>query len=96
LQRGLDRKFSDLPVAPLRQPVRQQIVGWVEPFPKPIAVVRNMMGIASLHPSYALIIAMTIIFMIAPIHSDVTPLAEINNAFELMKRGESIRGVVTF
>ncbi|UPJ52541.1 hypothetical protein IVB30_15050 [Bradyrhizobium sp. 200] len=23
------------------------------------------------------------------------PLAEINNAFELMKRGESIRGVVT-
>jgi len=24
------------------------------------------------------------------------PLAEINNAFELMKRGESIRGVVTF
>jgi S-(hydroxymethyl)glutathione dehydrogenase/alcohol dehydrogenase len=26
----------------------------------------------------------------------VMPLAEINNAFELMKRGESIRGVVTF
>jgi Zn-dependent alcohol dehydrogenase len=24
------------------------------------------------------------------------PLAEINNAFELMKCGESIRGVVTF
>jgi S-(hydroxymethyl)glutathione dehydrogenase/alcohol dehydrogenase len=24
----------------------------------------------------------------------VTPLAEIDNAFELMKRGESIRGVV--
>ncbi len=51
-----------------------------------------MMGIASLHPSYALIIAMTIIFMIAPIHSDVTPLAEINNAFELMKRGEPSSG----
>jgi S-(hydroxymethyl)glutathione dehydrogenase/alcohol dehydrogenase len=26
----------------------------------------------------------------------VMPLNEINNAFELMKRGESIRGVVTF
>jgi S-(hydroxymethyl)glutathione dehydrogenase / alcohol dehydrogenase len=26
----------------------------------------------------------------------VMPPAEINNAFELMKRGESIRGVVTF
>jgi S-(hydroxymethyl)glutathione dehydrogenase / alcohol dehydrogenase len=26
----------------------------------------------------------------------VTPLNEINNAFEPMKRGESIRGVVTF
>jgi Zn-dependent alcohol dehydrogenase len=24
------------------------------------------------------------------------PLDEINNAFELMRRGESIRGVVTF
>ena len=29
-----------------------QPVGWVEPFAKPIAVVHNMMGIASLHPSY--------------------------------------------
>jgi hypothetical protein len=44
-----------LPVGHLKQPVRQQIVGWVEPFAKPIAVVRNMMGIASLHPSYALV-----------------------------------------
>jgi S-(hydroxymethyl)glutathione dehydrogenase/alcohol dehydrogenase len=26
----------------------------------------------------------------------VMPLNEINNGFELMKRGESIRGVVTF
>jgi S-(hydroxymethyl)glutathione dehydrogenase / alcohol dehydrogenase len=26
----------------------------------------------------------------------VMPLNEINNAFDLMKRGESIRGVVTF
>ncbi len=39
----------------IKQPVRQQIVGWVEPFAKPIAVVRHMMGIASLHPSYALL-----------------------------------------
>jgi hypothetical protein len=53
-QRGLDRKFSDLPVRQLGQPVRQQIVGWVEPFAKPIAVVGNMVGTASLHPSYAL------------------------------------------
>src|SRR6266576_2285986 len=29
-------------------------VGWVEPCAKPITVVQNMMGIASLHPSYAL------------------------------------------
>jgi hypothetical protein len=43
----MDKKFSDLPVG-------QQIVGWVEPFAKPIAVVQYMMGIASLHPSYAL------------------------------------------
>ena len=28
-------------------------VGWVEPFAKPITVVENMMGIASLNPSYA-------------------------------------------
>jgi hypothetical protein len=54
LHEGLDRKFSDLPVGQLKQPVRQQIVGWVEPFAKPIAVVQNMMGIASFHPSYAL------------------------------------------
>jgi S-(hydroxymethyl)glutathione dehydrogenase/alcohol dehydrogenase len=26
----------------------------------------------------------------------VMPLAKINDAFDLMKRGESIRGVVTF
>ena len=31
-----------------------QFVWWVELFAKPIAVVHNMMGIASLHPSYAL------------------------------------------
>src|SRR5439155_14703617 len=29
-------------------------VGWVEPCAKPITAVQNMMGIASLHPSYAL------------------------------------------
>ena len=28
-------------------------VGWVEPFAKPISAVCSMMGIASLHPSYA-------------------------------------------
>src|ERR1700737_651285 len=33
---------------------------------------------------------------IDPMITPVMPLAEINNAFELMKRGESIRGVVTF
>ena len=33
---------------------------------------------------------------IDPMITHVMPLAEINNAFELMKRGESIRGVVTF
>jgi hypothetical protein len=38
-------------------PVGQQIAGWVERFAKPIAVVRTMMGIASLHPSYALLAA---------------------------------------
>ncbi len=56
---GLDRKIitmpTDLPVGQIKLPVRQQIAGWVEPFAKPIAVVQNMMGIASLHPSYALL-----------------------------------------
>ena len=33
---------------------------------------------------------------IDPMITHVMPLAEINNAFELMKRGESIRGVVMF
>jgi S-(hydroxymethyl)glutathione dehydrogenase / alcohol dehydrogenase len=33
---------------------------------------------------------------IDPMITHVMPLAEINTAFELMKRGESIRGVVTF
>ena len=33
---------------------------------------------------------------IDPMITHVMPLAEINRAFELMKRGESIRGVVTF
>ena len=33
---------------------------------------------------------------IDPMITHVMPLAEINHAFELMKRGESIRGVVTF
>ena len=33
---------------------------------------------------------------IDPMITHVMPLAEINNAFELMKRGELIRGVVTF
>ena len=33
---------------------------------------------------------------IDPMITHVMPLAEINNAFELMKRGKSIRGVVTF
>ncbi len=33
---------------------------------------------------------------IDPMITHVMPLAEINNAFELMKRGESVRGVVTF
>ena len=33
---------------------------------------------------------------IDPMITHVMPLSEINNAFELMKRGESIRGVVTF
>jgi hypothetical protein len=31
-------------------------VGWVELFAKPITVVANMMGIASLNPSYALVV----------------------------------------
>jgi hypothetical protein len=35
------------PVGQVKQPVRQQIVGWVKRFAKPIAVVPNMMGIAS-------------------------------------------------
>jgi hypothetical protein len=47
LQRGLDRQ--------IKQPVRQQIAGWVERFAKPIAVVQNMMGIVLLYPCYALI-----------------------------------------
>ena len=29
-------------------------VEWVEPFAKPITLVQNMVGIASLNPSYAL------------------------------------------
>lgn len=33
---------------------------------------------------------------IDPMITHVMPLNEINNALELMKRGESIRGVVTF
>jgi S-(hydroxymethyl)glutathione dehydrogenase/alcohol dehydrogenase len=33
---------------------------------------------------------------IDPMITHVMPLNEINNAFDLMKRGESIRGVVTF
>jgi len=33
---------------------------------------------------------------IDPMITHVMPLGEINNAFELMMRGESIRGVVTF
>jgi S-(hydroxymethyl)glutathione dehydrogenase/alcohol dehydrogenase len=33
---------------------------------------------------------------IDPMITHVMPVAEINTAFELMKRGESIRGVVTF
>jgi threonine dehydrogenase-like Zn-dependent dehydrogenase len=33
---------------------------------------------------------------IDPMITHVMPLAEINNAFELMKRGESIRGAVAF
>ena len=33
---------------------------------------------------------------IDPMITRVMPLSEINNAFELMTRGESIRGVVTF
>jgi len=33
---------------------------------------------------------------IDPMITHVMPVAEINKAFELMKRGESIRGVVTF
>ena len=33
---------------------------------------------------------------IDPMITHVMPLNEINNAFELMTRGESIRGVVTF
>jgi hypothetical protein len=45
LQRGLDRKFGDLPIGQL-----EQFVGWVEPFAPPIAVVQNMMGIAFAPP----------------------------------------------
>jgi hypothetical protein len=29
-----------------------KLVGWVEPFAKPIADEKQLMGIASLHPSY--------------------------------------------
>jgi hypothetical protein len=42
LRIGLDMKFGDLPVG-------QQIA-------KPIAIVQNMMGIASFYPFYALIL----------------------------------------
>ena len=35
-------------------PHGEESLGWVEPFAKPITVVANMMGIASLNPSYAL------------------------------------------
>jgi hypothetical protein len=44
---GHARPAGDLPAG-------QQIVGWVERFAKPVAIVRITMGIASLHPSYAL------------------------------------------
>jgi hypothetical protein len=47
LQRGLDRqnysRVADLPVGQIKQPVRQQIAGWIERFAKPIAVVHNRM-----------------------------------------------------
>ena len=37
------------------RPYREsELVGWVESFAKPIAFVDENMGIASLHPSYAL------------------------------------------
>jgi hypothetical protein len=49
LQRGLDTIFADLPVGQINQPVGQ-IVGWVEPYAKPIAVVQSMMGIAFAPP----------------------------------------------
>ena len=41
---------SDLPVGQI-----SGRVGWVEPLAKPITVAQNMMGIASLHPSYVLV-----------------------------------------
>jgi hypothetical protein len=51
LQTGLDkqvtRRVTDLPVRQSNQPVRQQIAGWVERFAKPIAIVHDVMGIAS-------------------------------------------------
>jgi hypothetical protein len=47
LQSGLDRNSVICPSGVLMQPVGQQIVGWVEPFAKPIAFARSMMGIAS-------------------------------------------------
>jgi hypothetical protein len=54
LRRGLDREVTDLPVGQIKQLVKRQIGGWVERFAKPIAVGETMMGIAALHPSYAL------------------------------------------
>jgi hypothetical protein len=48
---GLDRHVTsrptDLPVGQIELSARQQIVGWLERFAKPIAVVHIMMGIAS-------------------------------------------------
>ena len=49
LQERLDRNLVICPSGKINGRA-----GWVEPFAKSIAVVRNMMGIASLNPSYAL------------------------------------------
>ena len=47
LPMGLDRQVTsrptDLPVGQIELSARQQIVGWLERFAKPIAVVHNMM-----------------------------------------------------
>jgi hypothetical protein len=56
----MTRRVTDLPVRQSKQPVRQQIAGWVERFAKSIAVVHNRIGIAFLRAAS---------FGVAPLHA---------------------------